>query len=225
MPEFIKNWLYKKNPFNYKGGLFGPRPEGVVYGFDTTKRKGYNQRKALQQMYLGVYDEKIPVNDFVIESKYYPTTSQEKNTKYYTFTGLNNPETKLQEFALYGGGVRGHRDVNGNVLKNYSHMTISKGRDGSGDYYGLYDTWDFDSYKPIQKINQTFNTDIEKKLGFNPIELYDRVYLDDYYNIPEDKRGGNYLDELVVTPNKSKFVNPLTKQKSGGKLNYLNFFK
>lgn len=214
MTNFIKNLIYQRDPFGYNGGLFIPSVVGADAKKRMVKRKGYNQRKALQQMYLGIEDKDIPIDEFVRESKYKPSIHNGEDKTYYTFVGLDNPETKLKEFARYGGGTR--------IPGNYSHMTISKGRDQSGDYYGLYDTWDFDSYKPIQKINQIFNTDIERTVGFNPIELYDRIYLDDYYNIPEDKRGSHYLNELVVTPTKVKFVHHLTKERSGDKLNYLN---
>lgn len=206
----IKNLLYQRDPFGYTGGLFIPKPAGADVDKRMIARNGYNQRKALQQMYLGIEDKDIPVDEFVIESKYKPSINNGGNNTYYTFVELDNPETKLKKFAWYGGGSRRPGD--------YSHMTISKGRDQSGDYYGLYDTWNFDSYKPIQKMNQIFNTDIERAAGFNPVELYDRIYLDDYYNIPEDKRGGNYLNELVVTPTNAKFVHHLTKEKSGGSI-------
>ncbi len=47
------------------------------------------------------------------------------------------------------------------------------------------------------------NMDLSMGLG-NPISFYDRIYLDDYYNIPEDKRGSYFLPEVVITPDKKK---------------------
>ena len=55
--------------------------------------------------------------------------------------------------------------------------------------------------------------------GGKPFVIYDRVYLDDYYDIPEEARGNPFITPAVVTA-----------YKKGGALiknvpqNYLNFF-
>lgn len=43
--------------------------------------------------------------------------------------------------------------------------------------------------------------DISMGIG-TPVPIYDKVYLDDIYNIPEKERGGYYLPEITITRKK-----------------------
>ena len=52
----------------------------------------------------------------------------------------------------------------------------------------------------------------DKSLGIGkPIHIYDRIYLDDYFNIPKENRTldkdiyyGGYLPEVIIIPKKTK---------------------
>ena len=84
---------------------------------------------------------------------------------------------------------------------------IGRNIDDKGEYVYYYDKWDLTPFGRDGSADQS--------LGIGqPFELYDRIYLDDYYGIPKEKGGTTYLPEIVVTP-----------YKSGGCLNYLKFFK
>lgn len=83
-----------------------------------------------------------------------------------------------------------------------------------------YDETDFDidydinHYYPYipNPFSRLLEQDKDLSLGIGkPVPFYDRIYLDDYYNLPDDKRGYSYLPELIVSPH--------------GKLNYLNYTK
>lgn len=65
--------------------------------------------------------------------------------------------------------------------------------------------------EPELKKLQNPNLDLSFGIG-NPTHYYDRIYLDDFYNVPEQYRGTTYLPEITVIPS----------NKIGGKLNYLN---
>lgn len=65
--------------------------------------------------------------------------------------------------------------------------------------------------EPELKKLQNPNLDLSFGIG-NPTHYYDRIYLDDFYNVPKHYRGTTYIPEITVTSSK----------KTGGKLNYLN---
>lgn len=77
--------------------------------------------------------------------------------------------------------------------------TISKGVDPNrGQYVSYYDRWDL---TPISGINEDQFT----KLG-TPVNIYDRIYLDDYYGVDSSARPGTYyggyLPEVTIKPRK-----------------------
>jgi len=48
----------------------------------------------------------------------------------------------------------------------------------------------------------------------NPVPIYDRIYLDDYYKVPNPYRGGVYLPEVVVYSPKKKISGKILKFKN-----------
>lgn len=86
--------------------------------------------------------------------------------------------------------------------------TIGRGLDPSkGEYISFYDLWDL---SPKTQYGEDESIGLGK-----PIEFYDRIYLDDYYDIPEENRKpignasyGGYLPEVTIT----------SKYKNGNKL-------
>jgi hypothetical protein len=74
--------------------------------------------------------------------------------------------------------------------------------DDNGEYVSYYDKWD------LAPIFEGINKDQSFGIG-KPIELYDRLYLDDYYGIGNKGGHATWLPEVTVTPN---------EYKNGGKL-------
>lgn len=108
-------------------------------------------RLALLSKYLDTPIEGIDNNKYLIESKYKPTLSNNKNTKYYTI----NPELHSSV-----------KDFMDNQAFNY---TIGHGSDDKGNYISVYDYWDMNPLSGSGGKDESFG------MG-NPIELYDRIY-------------------------------------------------
>ena len=75
-------------------------------------------------------------------------------------------------------------------------FTIGRGRDNKGEYVSYYDLWDISPYR-ISNKDQSFG------IG-KPFEIYDRIYLDDFYGVPGKYKGGNYIPEIIVTGKRKK---------------------
>ena len=78
-------------------------------------------------------------------------------------------------------------------------FTVGRGRDNKGEYVSYYDLWDISPYR-ISNKDQSFG------IG-KPFEVYDRIYLDDFYGVPDKYKGGNYIPEIVVTGKRKKHRN------------------
>lgn len=87
-----------------------------------------------------------------------------------------------------------------NIIPSLGTHTIGRGVDPKkGEYVSYYDLWDI---SPDVKGGE------DKSLGIGkPIHIYDRIYLNDYFRIPEeniyfDKNTyyGGYLPEIIVEP-------------------------
>lgn len=90
------------------------------------------------------------------------------------------------------------------IIPGLGTHTIGRGVDPKkGEYVSYYDLWDMSP-------DSTGGED--KSLGIGkPIHIYDRIYLDDYFNIPKENRTldkdtyyGGYLPEIIVTPKKQR---------------------
>ena len=68
-------------------------------------------------------------------------------------------------------------------------------------------------------MDERFDTIIDKVTGGKPFEIYDRVYLDDYYDVPEAFRGNPFIAPAVLTDTNA-FME--TDFSSGGKINKFN---
>lgn len=70
---------------------------------------------------------------------------------------------------------------------------LSIGMDNRGQYLSLYDVWDYNS-----KIKNKNGDNIAKWVGGNPFNIYQRYYLDDWLDIPEDARGNPYIAPAYI---------------------------
>lgn len=93
-----------------------------------------------------------------------------------------------------------------NILGDY---TIGKGHDKKGDYVSYYDVFDLNPYKGyFANYANNNNTSLSKydDLSFGlgtPVELYDRIYLDDIMGLPANAvRGSYWLPEITVEHDK-----------------------
>lgn len=99
------------------------------------------------------------------------------------------------------------------VLDHYlGDHTVGRGYDPQkGDYVSYYDRYDLNPFaggtpiktkvKWLDKQLRSTTADMDFSLGIGkPFSIYDRIYLDDYYRIPKEDRGGHYLPEVVIEP-------------------------
>lgn len=82
--------------------------------------------------------------------------------------------------------------------------SLGRGYDSKGEYRSYGDSYDLNPFKgKWQVANIPMLSDIEDlTLGVGkPFNVYDRIYLNDYYGVPSDTKG-LYLPEVIVKPKK-----------------------
>ena len=112
------------------------------------------------------------VNNSIIKSEYKPTKSTDPNSKYYTISDEAYDSESLTNWKESIEGLAKRHEKEGGKfplqthsgISGLSNITIDKGSDKKGDYYSIYDKYDFNI--PGQKL-----------IG-KPYEIYDRIYLD-----------------------------------------------
>ena len=152
--------------------------------------------------YLGLpYNTKT-----IVESNYKPTRLQGTDEKTYKFTSSMQPsywDEVVDDMLIGEHSKRQYEDQTLNTFTAY------RDRDNKGDFISIYDEWD---YNPaVRGGNKKFNKVIDILTGGKPFVVYDRIYLDDYFNIPEEARGNPFITPAVVTAE--------SKKSNGGKLN------
>ena len=112
-----------------------------------------------------------------------------------------------EQTAANHGPVGLNKSVTSKVLSGYGlgTHTISRGHDNKGEYISYYDLWDIAPSK-----SAAGNRDESMGIG-KPVHIYDRIYLDDFYGVPNESAGENYIPEVVVTGKRNK-------QKDGGSI-------
>ena len=170
---------------------------------DREDLEGYLTHRDGMAMYLG-----LPQNsDSFIPAEYTPTRGNFVNGKGYYIRYMRN--RPVQE-----GIMEAYNDPNNQELLNkgrgvqlvspYSRAySLSKGRDNKGEYAAIYDEWDYHMLaNQQQEIDNLNGKDvIAPIIGGKPFSIYDRIYLDDFYNVPEQYRGTTYLPEITVIAN------------------------
>lgn len=154
--------------------------------------------------YLGInYDSSI-----LERSPYKPTISKDPTAKYYRFSTHSRPNywyDVIEDMTQHNDYKRQYIDQTLNTF------TATKGRDSRGDYVSVYDEWD---YSPSVRGGEN-ETAIEKVTGGTPFEIYDRIYLDDFYNLPKESKGNPWITASIVTANKKGGI---LKSQQGTKL-------
>lgn len=222
-PEFAKKEFYKRQETK-------PFKDNFIEG------AGDPPNDAIWASYLGIPENKRQFkgkNKYNLEySKYTPTKGAEYN-KYYKIPDLNDFE--IEALIREGQKLKIGENALTKVLflSNMGTSTIGKGIDNKGEYISYYDLWDinplhgdnaYNIYAKIPLVNKIFynkGKDIFRGIT-NPIPFYDRIYLDDYYNVnsapPKGDYYGGYLPEIEVSNWGSYYKNGgiLNKYDDGG---------
>lgn len=186
----------------------------------------FNDIDAIYGQYLNIPKNERYSKHQLQKSKYKPSIGGE-NEEYYK---LSLSKRLLDDFVDYTlNRVR----PNSNEIsayfasKNLGNHTIGRGIDNNGEYISYYDKWDLNPFNgagtmgnlPIV-INKG-SGDVSMGIG-KPVNIYDRIYLNDYFGVPSTTRG-TYLPEIVVLGRKSlKYGGTIhIKPENRGKFNAL----
>lgn len=206
----FKNRLYKKiNPFNsysYLSNigqfLFGDDINYSQEELDENNVEDQSVADALFAQYLEIPEkQRRSMPRGIRESKYKPTIGARQN-KYYA---LDLPESAKQDVIARGLIVPINKSQESAVLasKDLGSHGISHGFDKNGEYVSYHDTWDLNPFSG--KYGSLYIPGLGDKDNINlfgkPVDIYDRIYLDQFYNTPKDQVGtGKWLQEVTVTP-------------------------
>jgi hypothetical protein len=224
----VKRRLYHNvEPHNYK---FYDGESSVKRIKDAVKKneseydklmEGYNSfsssRDDIYAEYLQIPKSErhtIEGKTIVSDARYSPTKGTSENLK-----KINLGEEDITNLVDSGLQLKhGKNKVDTPLSYYFADHTVGRGFDNKGDYVSYYDLWDLNPYKgKYAHLIGTSNLvpkkikeieDLSLGIG-NPTEYYDRVYLDDYFDIPEEARGAPFITPAVVT----------AKKTNGGKLN------
>ena len=139
-------------------------------------------------------------------ARYKPTKGNiGENAKRLTYM-----ETPMEQQGLIEGmsDLKYENKKSGQRINPYfRNFTISLGTDPKkGEYVSYYKLWDYGNSKSDKDIGKHSSL-IDIVTGGKPFEIYDRLYLDDYYGVNsapknEDYYGG-YLPEITVYSDKN----------------------
>jgi hypothetical protein len=149
-------------------------------------------------------------------ARYRPSIGDTSGDVYRLSLNGEDTDVLIQRAQMSGLGL-GKNMVDRSLGHYLGDHTVGRGHDKKGEYISYYDKYDLNPFtggtpvktgiKGIDKWLQTTtilsNIDLSMGIG-KPFELYDRIYLDDYYGVPKEARGGNFLPEVTVTGKKKK---------------------
>ena len=150
-------------------------------------------------------------------SKYTPSVGKENNTVYYEFPVSESDKSSIIERGIslpIGKNKITNMDELSASISNIGDYTIGHGYDNKGEYVSVYDKWDLNPFKGAYRKkglignigNKLFGKKGDLSFGIGkPVNLYNRIYLDDYYKVPDPYRGGTYLPEVVVYPSQELY--------------------
>lgn len=175
----------------------------------TTDKPSVNQhfyRDDIWATYLNIPKDKRHDNFNKLQiSKYRPTLGNNKVT-YYSIGNLGTN----RKINLINQAVKlpiGKNDLSYMLSPYLGKHTVGHGLDkNNGEYISYYDLWD------LNPIDERGGTDASNGIGI-PVNIYDRIYLDDFYEIPKNKRYsledkhqgiyyGGYLPEVKINSNR-----------------------
>ena len=151
----------------------------------------------------------------LVKSNYTPTIKTDNNDIYYKLDENSFPMDDFIRFNKYDKYDNEHTPLKLGESRitstlPFGYNTVSRGFDNNGEYISYYDEWDLSPFN-----NKDGHNSNKKDNSFGigkPVYLYNRLYLDDYYGVPEEYRGSTYLPEVEVLPNDENY-------KNGGQIN------
>lgn len=190
------------------------------------RHKNDRDRQDIWAEYLGIPEEERKTlfdssTSILRDSQYSPTVGKEQNIKY---KAISNPsEADVRDLIQHAEvlPIGKNKVVAGGIGHALGRYTIGHNYDNKGEYVSYYDKWDLN---PFSNAGEDLSLGIGK-----PVNIYDRIYLDDYYGTPEEYRGSTYIPEVTVTAKRRKHEfggNLFPDGGSTGNTNgWLDFFK
>ena len=136
-----------------------------------------------------------------IKQSNYKPSSGNQNEVYYK---LPLEKYRQEELINETNNLPIGKNNNSEIFSDYNLgvHTIGRGHDKKGEYRSYYDRWDLNpfngKYSGINIPILNALNDVSFGIG-KPVNIYDRIYLDDYYGVPKNKRiGASYLPEVKV---------------------------
>lgn len=228
--DTIRNRLYRNlMPVGYNNPIERVHKAVVENKPDDATIKGRQYRSPRDVIFATYLN--IPTNlrrdtayqKVLSRSKYKPTKG-DPDKIYYELPGISDNEMRGLLKDVYGlrylaqdenghyysrDRSDGNRQLNfgenkvSHVLHDLGDHTLGRGIDPQkGEYLSYYDMWDIAPFG----INTRNVPDQSRGIG-NPIEFYDRIYLDDHYGVDSSVRGypkgtyyGGWLPEVIIKP-------------------------
>ena len=131
----------------------------------------------------------------VMDSHFKPKNSKE-NIIYKRIPLLNYEKENLIQDYYKKDRVKSKDKLSRTLGFYFGEHTIDSGFDDIGQYISYYDKWD------IAPASGKGNVEDESRGIGKPIEFYDRIYLDDVYNIPKNDRGNPYIAPAIIKAEK-----------------------
>ena len=205
MPK-IKQFLSGKPRPDYKEEFVDTDEEGNTVRLTN---EGYNQTKVgdeLWAQYLQIPESKRRYSIRLKQSKYKPSQGGENKTYYKLPLSNNDIDGMLHQMSWLPFGTR--KNMSSHVLGGYglAEHTIGRGYDDKGDYISYFDKFDLNPFSdkwagaviPGLKDKEDASFGVGK-----PVNIYDRIYLDDYYGVKEPTHS-MYLPEVTITGKRKK---------------------
>lgn len=174
--------------------------------------------------YLSIPENQRRFTTRIEESAYRPQMGGNENLSYYRLPLTDYEKDRLiEETDSLPIGKNKVTDIFSGY--NLADHTIGRGIDAKGEYRSYYDRWDINPFSgKYQGWNIPFLRNLpDTTIGIGkPVEIYDRIYLDDYYGVPEPTHA-TYLPEVTVFSRKHKtpfeeMMEEMGRKAEGGKI-------
>lgn len=183
------------------------------------KRRLY-AHEDLKDMYI----KKPQRYGLIHRSEFVPTNNDGHYHEYYTSDTLRDEQSLESIKQAYDDMKRSGKTKGVYIHPLFNNYTAGIGVDPQrGEYISTYDKWDFNT----AGANNPRDNMAQIVKGAEPVELYDRFYLDDWYGAdsrpePGDYYGG-YTPEITVTGvNYKNHLARKHKKALGGSIRYMD---
>ena len=174
--------------------------------------------------YLSIPENQRRFKTRIKESAYRPQMGGNENLSYYRLPLTDYEKNRLiEETDNLPIGKNKVTDLFSGY--NLADHTIGRGIDARGEYRSYYDRWDINPFSDkYQGWDIPFLRNLpDTTMGIGkPVEIYDRIYLDDYYGVSEPTHA-TYLPEVTVFSSKHKtpfeeMMEEIGRKAEGGKI-------